>query len=64
MKKILSYINKLRKSKTINFNALAAAVLAVLRSVGVDIPPEVVESVLIIMNILLRMVTSEPISKK
>ena len=52
------------KSKTINFNALATSVVAILTALGVVIPVEVVTGVFAIGNFILRLLTKEPVSAK
>ena len=55
---------KILKSKTIDFNILAGAIIGGLEAFGVSVPPEVVVPVFSLGNILLRLVTKEPISEK
>ena len=57
-------ILQMLKSKTINFNALATAVVAILTSLGVEIPVEVVTGIFAIGNFILRLLTKEPVSAK
>ena len=52
------------KSKTIDFNILIPAIYAFLRSIGVDIPEEVMVGVLAIGNFILRFITKKPIAEK
>jgi len=55
---------QLAKSKTINFNALIAAIAAASAALGYPLPPGYTEAALIIGNIILRLVTKEAISDK
>ena len=52
------------KSKTINFNALATSVVAILTALGVVIPVEVVTGFFAIGNFILLLLTKEPVSAK
>lgn len=55
---------QLLKSKTINFNALIPAIVVLTSALGYPIPPEAVAAIFSIGNIVLRMVTTKPISEK
>lgn len=55
---------QLVKSKTINFNALYVAVIAVLGSYGVPLKPELVALGQMVLNIVMRMVTKGPLAEK
>lgn len=55
---------QLVKSKTINFNALIAAIAAAATAIGFPIPTGYTEAVLIIGNVILRLVTKEAIADK
>lgn len=57
-------IKKWYKSKTINFNALIVAIVAVLKSLDIYIEPEIIVAIQTIGNIVLRFVTSEPIKER
>lgn len=57
-------INKLAKSKTLNFNVLVPAVVVVLSSFGIVIQPEVVTAVIVLGNIVLRFFTDGSLSDK
>lgn len=50
-------------SRTIQLNAAVMALLPLLRLFNIDIPEETVVALLPLANILLRMVTSQPIGK-
>ena len=52
-------MKKWYKSKTINFNAMYLAIIAVLQAFGLEIPTEAVVAVQTLINIILRAVTSE-----
>ncbi len=52
------------KSKTINFNILATALVSILTGVGVDVPIEAVTGVFALGNFVLRFFTKEPLSTK
>ena len=52
------------KSRTIDFNILIPAIYAFLKSMGVDIPEEVMVGVLAIGNFILRFVTKKPLVEK
>ena len=60
----MSWIKKLFRSWTINFNLLVPAVAAVAVALGHPIPEEVVTAALVVGNFLLRLKTKEPISAK
>lgn len=55
---------KIFKSKTIDFNVLAAAIVAILAQAGVAVPVEVVTAVFAIGNFVLRLITKKPIAEK
>ena len=55
---------KLFKSKTVNFNALAAAVVTILSAFGVTISGEVITAILTLGNFFLRLKTNQAISEK
>lgn len=55
---------KLLKSKTLDFNLFAGAVVTILTAFGVVVPVEVVTAVLCIGNFILRLVTKGAISEK
>ncbi|MCK5616391.1 hypothetical protein KAR91_81770 [Candidatus Pacearchaeota archaeon] len=57
-------IKKLLKSKTIDFNIVAAALVKVLSAFGVAIPIDVILAGFVIMNFILRLLTTTSISKK
>ena len=57
-------MNKLIKSKTLDFNVLVPAIYAFLIAMGVDIPENVMIGVLAIGNFILRLLTKAPISEK
>lgn len=52
------------KSKTIDFNVLVPAVTALLTALGVTVAPQVVVSVLVLGNIVLRLITKGSVSAK
>lgn len=60
----MDYFKKLFKSKTINFNALVPAVIALLGATGISVPTELATAVLVIGNMVLRMITKEAITDK
>jgi len=55
---------KVWKSKTIDFNVVVAALWAMVQSLGMDIPEEVMVGVLSVGNFILRFFTKEPVSEK
>ena len=55
---------KVWKSKTIDFNVVVAALWAMVQSLGMDIPEEVMVGVLAVGNFILRFFTKEPVSEK
>jgi len=52
------------KSKTVNFNIIAAAILEILQLLGVAVPIPVITIGLPLANILLRFLTKQPLSEK
>ncbi|MBC8508645.1 MAG: hypothetical protein H8D34_27620 [Chloroflexi bacterium] len=60
----MDYFKKLFKSKTINFNALVPAIVALLAAFGVAVPTALVTAILVIGNMVLRMITKEAITDK
>ena len=52
------------KSKTVDFNVLIPAIYAFLKTMGVDIPEEVMVGVLAIGNFIMRFFTSKPLAEK
>ena len=52
------------KSKTVIGNISVGAIVALLKLFGIEVPVEVVTAILVIMNLILRLVTKEPISDK
>ena len=57
-------MNKLLKSKTIDFNIIVPAIYGFLKAMGIEIPEEVMVGVLAIGNFILRLITTKPISEK
>ena len=57
-------MTKYLKSKTINFNVLAGAIVPMLSAFGVAVDPTLITSILVIANIILRRITKEPLSAK
>ena len=55
---------KVWKSKTIDFNVVVAALWAMVQSLGMDIPEDVMVGVLAVGNFILRFFTKEPVSEK
>jgi len=64
----MDWIRKVLSSKTLNINGAIVAIIALLAALGVEIPPElsatIVAIVMGVVNILLRFLTTEPISEK
>ena len=64
----MEFLKKLLKSKTFDANAIIILILTILSAAGVEIPPElgatIVGVFMGIMNIILRMVTTEAITEK
>ena len=52
------------KSKTINLNVLAGAVVTILSQFGVTISPEILSAGFVILNTILRLITNEPLEDK
>lgn len=46
-------------SKTLWFNTLATAIVPILKWQGVEVPPDVLTSIVTLGNIILRLVTSK-----
>ena len=56
---------KLFKSKTINFNVMVGAVYTIMtKGFGIELDPDLVNSILVLGNIILRIITKEPIWDK
>jgi hypothetical protein len=64
VKQTLGFLNQARKSKTVDLNALLTAIVAACGACGLDIPQAVVAVVYMIMNIILRHYTTEPLKDK
>lgn len=60
----MAKLSQQAKSKTIQFNAIVAAVVGILRAYNVEIPAEVATGVLAIGNYILRLVTKQPLEEK
>lgn len=54
-------MKKWYKSKTINLNAAFIAIVSLLRALGIHLEPEVVAAIQTFGNIILRLVTDQPI---
>lgn len=52
------------KSKTVNFNALFLALVAVSGACGISLEPELVAALQTLLNVILRFLTSEPLEAK
>lgn len=61
---MFNFLTKTAKSKTINFNVLVPAVMAILEAVGVEIPKDVAVGILAIGNFVLRFFTDRAIKDK
>jgi len=57
-------MKKLFKSKTIDFNVLVPAIYAFLKTMGMDIPEDMMVGILAIGNFILRLVTTKPVAEK
>lgn len=57
-------LRKLLRSKTIDFNIAAGAIVKILDVFGVVIPLDAVLAGFVLMNFILRLITSKPISEK
>jgi len=57
-------ITQILKSKTINFNALYLALIAVMKSFGMEIDETVVAAGATLLNWILRAFTNKPLSEK
>ena len=52
------------KSKTVNFAAVATAIVGLLKALGVEMDPAVVAAIMTLLALVMRMITSESISDK
>lgn len=52
------------KSKTIDFNVIAAGIVAMLAQYGIDVPIEIVVVFFTVLNIFLRWITKTPMAEK
>jgi hypothetical protein len=52
------------KSKTVNINALMAAIVAISKSFGYEMSVETVTAFYTVLNIVLRFVTDKPLDEK
>lgn len=57
-------MKKAWQSKTMLFNAIVAGIIAFCKAAGIEIPPGIAESVLALGNMVLRMITKEPVTLK
>jgi len=58
-------LKKIFKSKTINFNVVVGSIFTILtKGFGIEIDPDVMNSILVLGNILLRFITNESIWDK
>ena len=64
IKLIGNVAKKSAKSKTIDFNVIAAGIVAMLAQYGIDVPIEIVMSFFVLLNIFLRWITKKPMAEK
>ena len=57
-------LNQVAKSKTVNFNVWMPLVLVLLPQLGVVVTPELATAILGVGNILLRLITKQPLEEK
>ena len=62
MSKFLSALKG--KSKTVNVNVIAGAIVTIATALGYTIPVEAVTAFFTIANVLLRFVTDQPLDEK
>ena len=55
---------KIFKSKTIDFNILAPAIMGFIAAIGYPLPEPVMVGIMAVGNFILRLITKEPISAK
>ena len=53
-------VTKWWRSKTVNINALYLALVAVVSALGVQMEPELVSALQVILNVVLRAITNKP----
>ena len=59
------FINILKlKSKTVNFAAVATAIVGLLKALGVEMDPAVVAAIMTLIALVMRMVTTGPMAEK
>jgi hypothetical protein len=61
---MFDFLKKTAKSKTVNFNVLVPAVLALAQAFGFEIPKDVAVGILAIGNVILRFFTDRAIKDK
>ncbi len=52
------------KSRTIGINLFLGALLPFLKACGVEIPPDIASTGLVLINMALRLITNESLSEK
>jgi len=60
----MNIIRQLLKSKTVDTNVLAGALVTILTACGVTVPVSAITSFFVLANIILRAITKEPLSAK
>ena len=60
----IKLIPKLGKSKTTGANVLTGAVMTILNHFGINLDPEVISAIFVVVNLLMRMITKKPLSDK
>jgi hypothetical protein len=61
---IIKMIPKLRKSKTAGANVLTGAIMTILNHFGINVEPEVISAVFVVVNLVMRMWTNKSLSEK
>lgn len=60
----MATIKQQAKSRTVQFNVIATAIIAILNSFGIEIPAEAAAGILAVGNYILRLITIEPLENK
>jgi len=60
----LKLLPKLTKSKTAGVNVLTGAVMTILNHFGINLDPELISAIFVVVNIVMRMWTNKPLSEK
>jgi len=60
----IEMVPKLFKSKTAGANVGVGAAITVLAQFGINASPELVSAIFVIVNVIMRMITKQPLSEK